>query len=274
MIFLEATWAEVLGNKLFMSKISGIVIAKNEEVDLPDCLESLVWVDELVVVDNDSIDETAKIAKKYKAKIFSYKKEASTGKFSAIRNYAALKSSGDWLLYIDADERVGRKLKEEIQKTIKERHDNNAYAIPRKNILLGKEMKYGGWSPDYVLRLIKKSSLDGWEGELHEQPKITGSVGKLTERFTHITHTNLHEMLEKTNKWSEIEARLLYDSKHPRMNIFRFATAGLREFWYRGVRKMGFLDGSVGIIEIIYQTYSRLITYSKLWEMQIKKNQQ
>jgi hypothetical protein len=77
-------------------------------------------------------------------------------------------------------------------------------------------------------------------------------------------------MVDKTNKWSEIEAKLLYESGHPEMNIFRFFSAGFREAWYRGVVKLGFLDGTVGMIEIIYQTFSRLITYSKLWELQLK----
>ena len=78
-------------------------------------------------------------------------------------------------------------------------------------------------------------------------------------------------MIDKTNKWSEIEAKLLYDSGHPPMNVWRFSTAGFREFWYRGVRKLGFLDGTEGVIEVMYQVYSRLITYTKLWEMQLKK---
>ena len=77
-------------------------------------------------------------------------------------------------------------------------------------------------------------------------------------------------MLEKTNKWSEIEAKLLYESGHPKMNFFRFCSAGFREFWYRGIVKLGFLDGRIGVTEIIYQIYSRLITYSKLWELQIR----
>jgi hypothetical protein len=133
-------------------------------------------------------------------------------------------------------------------------------------------MRYGGWWPDYVLRLIKKSDLKGWEGELHEQPQINGEVGKLKNPLIHITHKNLTEMVEKTNNWSEIEANLLYKSNHPKMNIIRFTTAGAREFWYRAIRKLGFLDGVYGCIEIMYQVYSRLITYSKLWEMQINVN--
>ena len=77
-------------------------------------------------------------------------------------------------------------------------------------------------------------------------------------------------MVDKTNEWSEIEAKLLYDSHHPKMNFFRFASAAFREFWYRGVEHLGFLDGKIGVIETMYQVYSRLITYAKLWELQIR----
>jgi hypothetical protein len=78
-------------------------------------------------------------------------------------------------------------------------------------------------------------------------------------------------MVEKTNAWSEIEARLLFKANHPKMNVFRFFSAGAREFWFRGIRKLGFLDGTIGVIEVIYQTYSRMITYAKLWELQLKE---
>ena len=131
-------------------------------------------------------------------------------------------------------------------------------------------MHWGGWEPDFVLRLIKKNKLKEWRGELHEQPEIVGTICHLKEPLIHVSHRNLTEMVEKTNKWSEVEAKLLYESGHPKMNIFRFFSAGFREAWFRGVVKLGFLDGTVGIIEIVYQTFSRLITYSKLWELQTK----
>ena len=139
-----------------------------------------------------------------------------------------------------------------------------------RNIFLGHEMRWGGWYPDFVLRLIKKDKLKGWHGNLHEQPEIVGTICHLKEPLIHTSHRNLSGMVDKTNKWSEIEAKLLYESGHPEMNIFRFFSAGFREAWYRGVVKLGFLDGTVGMIEIIYQTFSRLITYSKLWELQLK----
>lgn len=217
---------------------------------LKKCLDSVSWCDEVVKVETEKVK----------------------GSFSEWRNEGAKKAHGDWLFYIDTDEEVTPDLKSEIEFTINNlQFTNSAYAIPRKNKLLGREMHWGGWWPDFVLRLIRKDKLKGWFGELHEQPLIDGEVGRLKSPLKHDSHRNLHDMVEKTNKWSEIEAKLLYDSGHPKMNIFRFCSAALREFWKRGVLKMGFLDGKVGVIEIIYQIYSRLITYSKLWELQIKK---
>ncbi len=249
-------------------KISAIVLTKNSEKLIEDCLESLSWVDEIIVVDDGSTDKTLeKVEKIEKTRVVKGKKG-----FSAKRNLGAKEASGDWLLYIDDDERVPPLLRREIISNTKPQLSSiKAYAIPRKNILLGREMKWGGWRPDYVTRLIKKDYLEKWEGELHEQPKIKGDVGKLRNPLTHIGHRSLEEMVAKTNEWSEIEARLLYKSGHPKMNVFRFFSGGFREFWYRGIKKLGFLDGVVGIIEIVYQTFSRMITYAKLWELQIKR---
>ena len=245
-----------MGEKMISSIV--LVGGNYDKKLLDECLDSLSWADEVVRVETGSIP----------------------GSFSEWRNYGAQKATGEWLLYVDSDEEVSNDLRIEILKLIRNSKleiRNSAYAIPRKNILLGRVMRYGGWWPDYVVRLIRKDSLIGWEGELHEQPKIKslpaggqGDIGKLKSPLIHNSHRSLTEMVEKTNEWSEIEAKLLFKSGHPKMNIIRFISAGAREFWYRGFRKLGFLDGTIGIIEIFYQTYSRLITYAKLWELQIK----
>ncbi|MBI2066254.1 glycosyltransferase, partial [Candidatus Woesebacteria bacterium] len=159
-------------------------------------------------------------------KIFTF-----SGNFSEKRNFGARKASGNWLLYVDADERVTPLLRKEIEKAVEGPQEISAYAIPRRNIFLGHEMRWGGWWPDYVLRLTKKDSLLGWEGELHEQPKIIGKVGKLREPLTHISHRSLAEMVDKTNDWSEVEARLLFEAGHPKMTWWRFLSVGAREVW-------------------------------------------
>ena len=231
-------------------KTSAIILVggKIDEKLFKKSLDSVSWCDEVVKVNTTGL----------------------AGSFADWRNKGAKIAKGEWLLYLDTDEEITSKLKDEIEKSINT-GSCSAYAIARRNIFLGHEMKWGGWSPDYVLRLIKKDKLVGWSGNLHEQPKIIGDIGHLKEPMIHVSHRNLTDMVDKTNSWSEVEAKLLFDAKHPPMNFFRFCSAGLREFWYRAVIKLGFLDGPVGVIEIIYQTFSRLITYSKLWELQLKK---
>lgn len=248
-------------------KISAILITKNEEKNISTALNSIIWCDEVIVIDTGSRDKTVQIAQKFGAKVYHFNK----GSFSDWRNFGVKKALGEWLLYVDADEQITSLLRDEISQLVnKSINQYSAYAIPRKNILLGHEMKWGGWWPDYVLRLIRKSSFKGYEGELHEQPKILGEIGYLKNPLIHISHESLDQMVEKTNNWSEIEAKLLFKSGHPKMNIPRFLTAMFREFWYRGILKLCFLDGPIGIIEIIYQVFSRFVTYAKLWEMQIK----
>jgi len=256
--------------------LSAIVLTKNSKDTIEDCLASIAWVDEIVVVDNGSEDETVDLAKRLKAKVIGNTK----GSFSDRRNIGAKEAKGVWLLYIDADEQVTPALKKEILSQItNHKSPITAFAIPRRNFLLGHRMRYGGWWPDYVLRLIRKNSLIEWKGELHEQPVIKGlpagrqgGVGKLKNPLIHNTHRNLSSMVEKTNEWSEIEAKLMYGANHPKMNIVRFFTAMFREFWHRGVKEKGFLDGPIGVIEIIYQVFSRFVSYAKLWELQITEH--
>ncbi len=256
--------------------ISAIIVARDEERHIKECVSSLLWCDEIIVIDNQSVDKTASIAKKLGARVYEYKKLASEGHFSEIRNFSVSKASGEWLFFVDADETVTPALRGEIIQSINNITASasisqfSAYAIPRRNILLGHEMHWGGWWPDYVLRLIKKDNLKGYSGMLHEQPEIDGEIRELKNPFIHTTHESLTEMVEKTNNWSEIEAKLMFDAKHPPMNVWRFFTAVFREFWYRAIVKLGFLDGYIGIIEIIYQSFSRFVSYSKLWELQMK----
>lgn len=235
-----------MGKKIIISAI--VLVGGNYNPKLyKKCLDSISWCDEIVKVETDKIK----------------------GSFARWRNWGAKMAKGEWLLYVDTDEEITPELKKKILQAVSS-DEFSAYAIPRRNIFLGHEMRWGAWRPDFQLRLIKKNKLIGWYGELHEQPKIKGEICHLNEPMIHRSHRSLTEMVDKTNEWSEIEARLLYKSNHPKMNFFRFFSVAFREFWYRGILHLGFLDGKVGVIETIYQVYSRLITYAKLWELQIK----
>lgn len=249
-------------------KLSAIVITRNAEKKIRDCLLSLKFADEVLVIDSESADNTLKIAKEYKAKIFSVEQKG----YSYSRNIGAEKAKGEWLLYIDSDERVSESLKKKILEQISrlEGQQVNSLKIYRKNIILGKWLKHGGWWPDPVHRLIKKSFLREWVGELHEYPMVSGDVGLIQEPIIHFSKESVSEMVKNSREFVQIEARLLCEAKHPPVRIYHFIIAIWREFWKRGIVHIGWLDGPIGMLEVFYQMFHQVLVYSTLWEMQKK----
>lgn len=245
--------------------LSVLVLTKNEGKFIGDCLKSVCgWADEVVLADTGSTDETLEIAKRFEIRVFQTLKG---GSFCDWRNFILSEAKGDWVFYLDADERATEKLKEEIDQRVG-RETYQAYAIPRRNFLLKQEMKHGGWAPDYVKRLFERRKLSGWRGELHEEPVFCGEMGHLREPMIHIQPETLEPMVEKSIKWSKIEAKLLFDAGHPKVVWWRVLRMGLTTFWLRYVCKRGFLDGAGGFIIAAYQAYHTMIVYMQLWEMQ------
>ncbi len=249
-----------------MSKISAIILFGNRENEIEKCLKSIKWVDEIIGVNIGSNDRTQELIKKFRKDARIVK--GGEGFFSKWRNIGANKAKSDWLFYIDTDESVTDKLRKEILKKIKvEKY--SAFQIPRKNFFLGKEFK-SEW-PDYVTRLIKKDKLKKWEGSIHEQPIIEGKIGRLKNPLIHVTHRNLGQMLEKTIKWSWLEAENRYKAGHPPMKVWRFFRVMFTEFINQFFKKKRYIDGVEGWIEGIYQMFSVFITYVRLWQLQNKK---
>lgn len=249
-------------------KISAIIITKNEEKMIEDCLKSISWCDEIVLVDTGNTDRTNEIAKKYKAKIVKY----NSGSFADWRNKGAKEASGDWFFYIDADERADDKVQSELLNKLPD-SKVSGYAIPRRNFIFGKEFKHSGQYPDYQKRVLRKKTFIKWEGNVHEVPVFEDldKLEHLENPLIHLKNMTLTQMVEKTNKWSEIEAKLMFDAHHPKMNVVRFFTAIAREFWLRMIVQLAFLDGMKGIIYAMYQCFSKFTSYAKLYEMQISK---
>src|SRR3989344_7701006 len=212
-----------------MIKISGIVITKNEEEMIADCLDSLSFCDEIIVVDSGSEDRTKDIAKKMGAKIVEY----SSDDFSEMRNMGMERAIGEWLLYIDADERATPELisnitcsvnKDQISKT-----ESNivAFRVQRKNYYLGNhEWPY----IERLERLFEKKSLEKWYGKLHESPKVKGNIETLDGYLLHYTHRNLASMVSKTMEWSKIEAEMRFKTGHPKMSWWRFPRVMITAF--------------------------------------------
>lgn len=250
-------------------RLSAVILARNEEGVIEDCLESVKWADEIILVDSGSTDKTCKIAKEYGAKIVDV---AFKGlEFSRWRNLGKEKAIGDWILYVDADERATPLLRTEIEKELERKpQPYTAFSIPRRNFFLGREMRYGGAWPDYVKRLFLKKKLNRWERKLHEDPIFEGKMGKLENPLVHITHRDLTSMLTKTIAWTEIEAELLYRAKHPPVVWWRFFRMMATKFFERIVKLGGWRDGTEGWINAIFETFNTFIIYARLWERQQK----
>jgi glycosyltransferase involved in cell wall biosynthesis len=245
--------------------ISILIIAKNEENRIADCIRSGKFAGEILVLDNDSTDRTAEISRNSGAKVIHYK----SANFSELRNEIQKYAKSEWLMYLDADEIITDGLKSEIIRIITSgKSDSAAYFVKRKTYYYGNYL----WpEQDRVQRLFLRKNFLGWSGELHETPHYRGNVSELVNPLIHYTHQNLADMIDKTNKWSDIEAKLRFDAKHPRISWWRLIRVMVTGFCDSYFNKSGYKAGVIGIIEGIYQAFSMFLTYAKLWERQQKR---
>lgn len=247
--------------------LSVIVLTKNEQDRLRACLESVKWADEIIIVDNGSTDKTLEIAKNYSDKILKFNNQD----FSTLRNKAIEDAKGEWVLYVDSDERVLDSLKKEIE-TLITFSNFSAVAISRKNIIFGAEVKYGPFSPDWVIRLLKRENFETWVGKVHEYPKFKGELGYSKNSLLHLTHRSVDQIVLKSLEWSKIDAKLRLEAKHPQMTGWRFLRIFFMELFNQGIKRGGFFNGSIGVMDSILQTFSMFITYVRLWQMQQSKS--
>jgi glycosyltransferase involved in cell wall biosynthesis len=246
--------------------LSAIILSKNDENMIADCIDSVSFCDEIILMDNGSTDRTTEIAKQMGAKIYTDKDT----NFAEKRNNGKQRAKGTWLLYVDTDERVSSKLREKIKEVV-EQKDNPfvAYKIKRQNYYLGKHK----WPQiEEIARLFKKESLTQWFGALHETAQVDGETGELDGYLLHYTHRNLTDMVTKTNLWSETEAELRLSANHPKMTWWRFPRVMLTAFYDSYIHQKGYEAGTMGLIESMYQMFSIFITYAKLWEKQQEHN--
>lgn len=247
-----------------------IIITKNEEEMVAGAVKSAVFADQILVFDTGSKDRTVSIAEKLKVDVFQ--SEESKIDFSLWRNQSLKKAKGDWVFYLDADEKITSSLQEEIKKINASKAEKfTAYAVPRANFYLGKRVRYGGSYPDYVERLFYKPALVKWQGGLHERPVYNGSLGYLKNHLEHFTHRDLTSMMEKTIRWTAVEAKLLYDSHHPKVVWWRILRMMLTKFWQRVIKEQSWKDGTVGWINATFEVFNTFIIYARLWELQQKK---
>lgn len=247
--------------------LSVVVITKNEEDVIADCIDSIRDIaQEIIVIDSKSNDRTTDIARQNGAKVYEHEFKD----FSDQRNFAFSKATNPWILCLDADERATKEFNQELIETLRnfnEEGDIGGYFIKRKTFYFGRDWGF----EDRVQRVFFKKRFKKWVGVVHETPKIIGEFGLLESPVLHFTHSDLTRMLEKTNAWSEYEAELRYTSHHPKMNTLRFLRVMLTAFFNSYIMQKGYKNGTEGLIEAMYQSFSIFVTYAKLWEKQIGK---
>jgi glycosyltransferase involved in cell wall biosynthesis len=252
-----------------MSKISAIIITYNEEKNIRRCLSSIAWVDEIVVVDSQSTDDTKKIASLFTSRIFDIKWEG----FGKAKDYAKDKASCPWILSVDADEVVTEDLKKEIQKITQSEDSLNGYYIPRKSNFLGKWIKHGGWYLDYVLRLFKKNEAKFSHSLVHEKVELNGEIGYLKNPLLHYTDPSFDHYLEKLNRYTSLSAEQL-SREGKKAGVLDLIFRPFFTFFKVYFMKRGFLDGSVGFILAISSAFHVFSKYVKLWHFSLVKSGQ
>jgi (heptosyl)LPS beta-1,4-glucosyltransferase len=256
-----------------MKKISAVVLTKNEEDRIEKCLQSLQWVDEVVVFDSGSTDKTLEIAKTFdNVKVFS---EPGWGGFGKQRQISKDVATGEWIFMVDADEVIPDTLRDEIKTKLAEGNLNKAYAIPRKVWVFGKLLKYC-WYPDYVVRLYaKEKSHYKSEDLVHEKVYLNNEVKvkKLTNPLLHFTYRDLDHFLEKSNHYTKAWAEK-YFKAGKRTNLFQAIWHSTCCFIKNYFVKLGFLDGKYGFLIAVLCAHSTFSKYAcllvKQWEKQQK----
>jgi len=242
--------------------IDVLILTKNEEEMISACIDSVEWATRVILIDSYSSDQTVNIAKKKGAEVFFH----PFSDYSQQRNYALSLSTSDWVLYLDADERISNALRDEIKSVIPGTSTLDSYRFLRNNYFFGQLWPF----KDQLPRLFKRKSFKKWYGKLHETPTFEGRIGSLTQLLDHYSHRGLESMMDKTIVWSEVEARLRLDVGHPPVTWWRLIRVAATGFIHSYVYQKGFLVGTRGLLESIYQGYSMFITYARLWEMQKK----
>jgi len=250
-------------------KLSSVIIAKNEELNIGRCIESqLNCIDEIIVlVDDASEDKTYDIAISYPTA--TVRKVKWQG-YSETKKQGISLAANDWIFWIDADESITPELCEEIREFKKSVPSFTAYSIPRRAYFLGKWIEHSGWYPGRVTRLFNKGNADFNNNNVHEHLEVEGVTGKLKNDLEHYTDPSISHYFEKYNNYTSLAARELFNrGKGTSIGDIIFRPAGI--FLKMYVLKAGFLDGIHGFILAVFSASYVFTKYCKLWELKRNK---
>lgn len=241
--------------------ITAVILTKNEEDNIKDCIDSLSFCEEVIVVDDYSTDDTENIATEKGALVL---KRNLNGDFSKQRNYGLKKASCNWVLFVDADERVTNRLKIEILKeTGKKKGKYMGFYIKRKDIVFGKELLHGENSSLYFLRLGRKDA-GKWKRIVHEEWEINKDIKKLKNVLIHYPHMSIRSFVNKINYYSFLHAKAKI-AEGSKSSLIKIVVFPLLKFFNNYIFRLGFLDGTAGFIVALMMSFHSYLAWSKLW---------
>ncbi|MFH1778004.1 MAG: glycosyltransferase family 2 protein [Candidatus Omnitrophota bacterium] len=245
-----------------MNKLSAVIITKNEEKNIKDCLCSVRWADEIIVVDDLSTDQTREIAESFGARVLKRKMDVE----GIHRNFAYAQAKNAWVLSLDADERVTEELKKEIENIIAQETNFAGFTIPRRNHLGSYWIKYGGLYPSAQLRLFKKEKFRYEEAEVHPRVFLEGECGHLKSDIIHFNFRDFSHYFAKLNSQTTLEAKKMFKSgkKYTRG---KYLWRAIDRFFRSYFCKQGFRDGFIGFMVAYFAAVYQIISYAKYWEL-------
>lgn len=241
--------------------ISIVIITRNEEAAIGRCLDSVSWADQVIVLDSGSTDQTVEIARGKGAKVSVTKDWPG---FGQQKNRALELATGDWILSIDADERVTPELAAEIRSMVTSPNPKPGYEMPRLSSYCGRYMRHSGWWPDYVTRLVRRGQGRFSSSLVHEHLEVDGPVGRLSHTLMHDSFHSLEQVLEKVNRYSSLSAQQMAAAGR-RGGILTAISHGLGAFIKTYVLKAGFLDGREGFMLAVSNAEGAYYKYVKLF---------
>jgi len=245
--------------------ISAVLITKNEERNIARCLDSLKWVDEIIVVDGESKDRTSEIAKSFGAKVINHTFE---GDFGQERNIGNENATSEWILALDADEVMPQKTKEKIENILERGSEFDAFNVPRMQFFLGKPLFHGGRYHS-IINLFRKGKAR-FQGKVHHLVIVDGATGEIKEPIEHYPFSSIEEFIKKQDRYTTYEAKELFE---------KFGKAKLGEVKYNllfkpiklfiktYVKKKGYKDGTTGLIFAVLFSWRHFLIWAKYWEL-------
>jgi glycosyltransferase involved in cell wall biosynthesis len=250
-----------------MIKVSAYILTKNEEKHIRECIQSIKWADEIVVVDDFSTDSTVEIAKSMGCKVVQNKFEY----FGKQRNFALTQCSNNWVICLDADERITPELKEEIEQELKNIPRAYAFIAPRKSRFINRWILHSGWYPDYRHPvLFNKNKMKYKDQLVHEDIEYNGKKVYFKGNILHYPYDSIKQFIKKSDLYTDLRSKEMFEyrKKFKILNLFINPSV---MFFKMYIVKKGFLDGLTGfILALLYSSFYTLMKYIKLWELENK----